>query len=169
MVNITEPIDFYDSKFVRIYNGIVSKNTPPKQEIYKRPQILYNPETGKWGNEAFNGQIYDVHKLDKNPSTLMPIDQTKIVMEKEPRTGMYVPVAKTVQKVGPYPFILVQLRTTKEGVFESMWKEAPISAVKMYPLRYDSCSRFLKEPECNTGVGLRNKQCVFDEKICKSV
>ena len=168
LANINEPIDFYDQKFVRVYNGIVSTNTPFKQEIYKRPQILYNPETGKWGNEAFNGQIYDVHKLDRNPSTKMPIDQTKIVMEKEPRTGTYVPITKTVQKVGKYPFILVQIRTTKEGLFDYMWIEAPISAVKMYPLKYDSCSRFLKEPECNTGIGLYNKQCVFDYNICKS-
>jgi len=168
LANITESIDFYDRKFVRFYNGIVNANTPPKQEIYKRPRVLYNPETGKWGNEAFNGKIYDVHKLDKNPSTLMPIDQTKIVMEKEPRTGTYVPIAKTVQKPGKYPFIRVELRTTKEGVFDSMWVEAPLSSVKMYPLKYDSCSRFLKETECNVGLGLYNKQCVFDYNICRS-
>ena len=170
LLNISDPIDFYDQKFVRLYNHVVSINTPPKEEIYKRPQVLYNPETNEWGNNAFNGTLYDVHKLDRNPSTKKPIDMIKTVMEKEPRTGMYVPVQITVQLKGKYPFIRVELRTTKEGQFITEWREAPLSAVKMYPMRYDSCSRFTKEPDCNTGVGLKNKNCVFDyeEKICKS-
>ena len=160
-------LSFYDSKEVRVYNSMVNKNTPAKQEIYKKPRALFNAKTGKFGNEANDGELYDVFKLDRDPGTRKPIEITKEIMEKDSRTGLYVPVTKVVQKQGKFSFILRELRTNKQNVTEKEWIEVPLYAVKMYPLGYDSCSRFNKnELACKSAKGLKNSQCEYNDSIC---
>ena len=169
LLQVKDPINFYDEKEIRVYNSMVTKNTQPNQEIYKRPRVLFNAKTGKFGNEANDGELYDVFKLDRDPSTLKPINISKQIMEKDSRTGLYVPVTKVVQKQGKYSFILRELRTNRQNVTEKEWIEVPAYAIKMYPLNYDSCSRFNKNKTgCVTGKGLKNAQCEYNEasNIC---
>ena len=167
IINKPDPLTFYDIKFIRRYDALVSQNTRKKEEIYKKPQALFNESTGKFGNEAVDGKIYEVSYLQEDPTTHQPISTTKSVIEKDPRTGMPIAVNKTTQLKGITPFILRQLETNKENVYLDIWLKVPKYAVKMYPLNYDSCSRFTNSKTCK-GPGLNNSTCYYENNVCKA-
>jgi hypothetical protein len=47
------------------------------------------------------------------------------------------------------------------------WIEVPKGAVGLYPLDYDSCSRFdNKESECVSALGISGSNCKYKESKC---
>ena len=38
----------------------------------------------------------------------------------------------------------------------------------MYPIDYDTCSRYISGEDCNKGIGLGGKKCYYENKKCMS-
>jgi len=167
MYQSTDPEDFYDSHIIRNFNYLIKENTVPGMAPYRKLRVIFNEKTGKFGDNNYDGTMFDVHMLDKNPNTLEPMDLSKVCMERDPRTGNWLPVTRTVQRRGQYPFILRYIGTNQVGESNKVWLEVPRSAIKMYEINYDSCSRFKKKDECY-GPGLNNSTCEFVGGKCQA-
>ena len=172
-LTLLESVDnlmFYDSKLIRNFNKLVKDTTPPGKSLFRKPGVLFNETTGKFGTEeAGNGKLFFVDFLDKDGFTGQPLNQYKVEMEKDPRTGLFIPVNRITQKRGKYPFILRELGTKQVNETFKIWTEVPQGSVKYYTLDYDSCSRFTEPISCNQGKGINNKDCLYDpvKKLCK--
>ena len=129
--------------------------------------VLFNERKGTFGEAAYDGLLFAVEMLDKDFATGLPIDQTKIIMEKNSRTGAWTPVSKKTQKRGPYAFIQRFIGTNQIGESQIVWLEVPRGSVKLYSYDYDSCSRFKTQADC-IGPGLNNSACVFERGICRA-
>ena len=152
---------------LRNYETLVNKYRVKGVSEFRKPMILFNEAKGTFGTEATDGLLYQVEFLDKDHATGNPIPQTKIIMEKDPRTSKWLAVNKTTYKRGPYAFILRFIGTNQVSRAQEIWMEVPKGAVKMYTFDYDSCSRFKTELECN-GPGLNNSTCVYQKGSCKA-
>jgi hypothetical protein len=128
---------------------------------------LFNELTGKFGEYAYDGNIYDVEMLDKDFATDQPIEQTKIIMEKDPRTALWVPVNKKTYKRGPYAWILRIIGTNEIDAPKEVWLEVPKGSVRLYTMDYDSCSRFNTMENC-VGPGLNGTVCRYKNNACVS-
>jgi hypothetical protein len=161
-----DPLDFYETFLIRNYDNLVKENTPKQNNQFKKPMILFNEKTGKYGTAAYDGLLYEVHYLDKDHRGL-PINQTKVIAEKDPRTGSWIPIPKVMQKRGPFTFILRYIGTNQVGESNEVWQEVPIGSVRLYTMNYDSCSRFITAKDCK-GPGLNNSTCVFKNGMCQA-
>ena len=167
LYNSKNPLDFYQYMVVKNYNNLVKELTPRGLAPFRKRSILFNEKTGKFGNEAFDGRLFEVQMLDKDFATQQPFLQTKIINEKDPRTGLWIPVNVKIEKRGPYPFILRKVGTNQVGESMDVWMEVPAGSVKMYTLDYDSCNRFTKQAECS-GSGMNGLDCKWVNKKCIS-
>jgi hypothetical protein len=167
LYNSRSPLDFYESMVIRNYNNLIKQFTPPGAVVFRRPAILFNEKNGKFGNDAYDGRVFEVQMLDKDFATQQPIVQTKIINEKDPRTGLWIPVNVKTEKRGHYPFILRHVGTNQVGESKEIWMEVPKGAVKMYTVDYDSCNRFTKQGECS-GPGMNGLECRWLNKKCVS-
>jgi len=156
--------DFYDFMIKRNYQILVKNNTIKESGQFRRPMILFNESKGTFGEAARDGMVYPVEMLDKDPSTGLPIQQTKIIMEKDPRTGNWLPLNKKTYKRGSYAYILRYIGTSQIGTSQETWLEVPKGAVKLYTYDFDSCSN-KSELNCS-GPGLNNSTCVFANGKC---
>jgi hypothetical protein len=127
--------------------------------------VLYNPYTGKYSREAYDGYLFQVYRLNKNALSGQPYTITVPYEELNPRTGSTSFVMRTIEQNGPTPFIKFPI--DMGNTIKTVWKEVNINDVKNYPLNYDTCERFLNENDCNSGRGLGNSQCVFKDNRCK--
>jgi hypothetical protein len=167
VTKISNPFDFYNFMELRNYQVLVEQNKVRGVSEFRKPMILFDEAKGTFGTSAYNGLLYTVEMLDKDHATQLPIPQTKIIMEKDPRTGNWLAVTKQIYKRGPYSFIKRFIGTNQVGELQEIWMEVPKGAVKLYTMDYDSCSRFRTESEC-TGPGLNNSSCVFTKGKCVS-
>jgi hypothetical protein len=163
-----DPIDFYNTMIIKNYQVFIKNLTPKGVQLFRKPGILFNEKTGKFGNEAYDGRLFEVQFLDKDFTTQQPFIQTKVINEKDPRTGTWIPVNVKTQKRGPYAFILRHVGTNQIGESREIWTEIPKGSVKLYTLDYDACSRFTKEPDCK-GPGMNELKCGWVNKTCKSL
>ena len=66
-LKLLESVDnlmFYDSKLIRIFNKLVKDTTPPGKSLFRKPGVLFNETTGKFGTEeAGNGKLFFVDFL----------------------------------------------------------------------------------------------------------
>jgi len=162
---ISNPFDFYNFMELRNYEVLVDENKVKGVSEFRRPMILFNEAKGTFGSNAYDGLLYPVEMLDKDQATKLPIPQPKVIMEKDPRTGNWLPVNKIGYKRGPYAFIKRFIGTSQVGDVQEIWMEVPKSSVNLYTMDYDSCSRFRTQAEC-TGPGLKNSSCVFKAGRC---
>jgi hypothetical protein len=165
LTQVSNPVDFYNYMELRNYQVLVDQNKVQGVSEFRKPMILFNEAKGKFGSEAYDGLLYAVEMLDKDHSTQLPIPQSKVIMEKDPRTGNWLAVNKQTFKRGPYAFIKRFIGTSQIGEVQEIWMEVPKSAVKLYTFEYDSCSRFRNKSEC-VGPGLNNSTCVFKAGRC---
>jgi hypothetical protein len=165
LYNSRNPLDFYQSMIIKNYNNLVKQFTPPGVLVFRKQGILFNEKNGKFGSEAYDGRVYEVQMLDKDFATQQPIVQTKIINEKDPRTGLWIPVNVKTEKRGHYPFILRKVGTNQVGESKEIWMEVPKGAVKLYTPDYDSCNRFTKQGECS-GSGMNGLECKWINKKC---
>jgi hypothetical protein len=166
-----EPILFYDTKINNNFLKLVKDNKPQGISVFRKPAVLFDETTGKFGESgAPTGKLFFVEYLDKDFSNGQPLNQYKTEMEKDPRTGMFIPVNRITQKRGKFPFILRELGTKNVNETFKIWTEVPQGSIRYYTLDYDSCSRFKEPGTCNSGRGLENRECVYDQKlkVCKS-
>jgi hypothetical protein len=161
------PLDFFDFMLQKNYNVLIKNNTIKKIAEFRRPRVLFNELTGRFGDQAYDGNIYDVEMLDKDFATDQPIEQTKIIMEKDPRTGLWVPVNKKTYKRGPYAWILRIIGTNEIDAPKEVWLEVPKGSVRLYTMDYDSCSRFNTMENC-VGPGLNGSVCRYKNNACVS-
>jgi hypothetical protein len=171
LLESTEPIMFYDTKINNNFLKIIKENTPPGKSVFRKPAVLFDETTGKFGeNSAPTGKLFFIEYLDKDFSNGQPFNQYKTEMERDPRTGLFIPVNRITQKRGKFPFILRELGTKNVNETFKVWTEVPLGSIKYYSLNYDSCSRFKDLESCNAGRGLGNKECMYDTKlkVCKS-
>ena len=166
LLNNRDPMNFYNENLRRVYSSIVIKNSPKEIEEYKSQFVLYNPDTNKIGKEAYNGYLFKVYKVDKNPSTGLPIVINTSTEIENPRLGTYIRVPVSFEKHGKYNFIKVPIVNPNDPLDTFRWKEVPTGAVGMYALNYDSCSRFTNETSCNVGAGLANSKCEYINNKC---
>jgi len=127
--------------------------------------VLYNPYTGSYSREAYNGYLFQVYRLNKNKLTGQPYTITVPYEELNPRTGSTTFVMRTIEQDGPTPYIKFPL--DMGNTIKTVWREVNINDVKNYPLNYDTCERFTTPIECNSGRGLGNKECIFRDNRCK--
>ena len=167
LMNVSDQLDFYDPILNRNYLALVTKYKPLEINAYRTPGILFDEKTGKYGNQAFNGMLYQVQFLDKDFSNGLPFTQEKVFMEKDPRTRKFVSIKRSIQKRGKYPYILRQIGTNQVGVTQEIWLEVPKGSVLLYTPNYDSCSRFTTQATCK-GLGLNNSACEFKQGKCQA-
>lgn len=127
--------------------------------------VLYNPYTGAYSREAYDGYLFQVYRLNKNALTGQPYTITVPYEDLNPRTGSTSFVMRTIEQDGPVPYIKFPI--DMGNTIKTIWKEVNINDVKNYPLNYDTCERFVNENDCNSGRGLGNNQCVFKDNRCK--
>ena len=167
LYNSKYPLDFYQTMVVKNYEKLVKDLTPKGITLFRKRGILFNERTGKFGEQAFDGRLFEVQMLDKDFATQLPIIQTKIITEKDPRTGLWIPVNVKTEKRGPYPFILRHIGTNQVGESMEVWMEVQQGSVKMYTPDYDTCSRFTKSEDCS-GPGMNDLECKWVNRKCVS-
>jgi len=128
--------------------------------------VLYNPYTGGYSREAYNGYLFQVYRLNKNVLTGQPYTITVPYEELNKRTGQTSFVMKTIEQPGPTPYIKFPL--DMGNTIKTVWREVNINDVKNYPLNYDTCKRFTNQSDCISGKGLGNYNCVFKDNKCKT-
>ena len=167
---ITNAFDFYTPKFRRYYAKIVSENKPQKKQENTRQMVLYNPQTRKFGISASDGYLFDVYRLEEDTLTGTPFIVNDLVAVFNPRTGTTVSVPVQIEKPGKTYFLKFPIINPSDQNDTFRWMKVPPQYVKMYPVNYDSCSRFNKEDDCNLGIGLAGNKCYYDltGKVCKS-
>jgi hypothetical protein len=162
VVKYIDSLDFYNTYIIKDYEALVKSLTKnDKIEEYRRYGILFNVGKGTFGDQAYDGQLFDVELLDKNFATGLPMEQVAIVAERDPRTGTWIPVQKTTYKRGPYAFIKRSIGTNQIGEINEVWQEVPRGSVKLYKPDYDSCNRFLTQRDCK-GIGMGGKDCRWE-------
>jgi hypothetical protein len=152
---------------IKNYEKLVKELTPKGVKLFRKQGILFNEKSGKFGQQALDGRLFEVQMLDKDFATQLPIVQTKIINEKDPRTGLWVPINAKTEKRGPYPFILRHIGTNQVGESMEIWMEVPAGSVKMYTLDYDTCNRFIKPGDCS-GPGMNDLECKWVNRKCVS-
>jgi hypothetical protein len=158
-----DPFDYFS--VYREYYQLVKRYTPEKEVVYRKPMAFFNEKTGKFGDQT--GTLYQVEYLEKDWGTHEPLKVHKINMEKNLRTNIYEPQQIVVYKHGKIPFIRRNLPTTSNQVKE-IWTEVPKAYVKFFTPGHDSCSRFKTETTCNSGLGINERKCIFQNNVCKS-
>ena len=163
-----DPVKFYPLHSVRLLNKWINQPPPESREI-RTLKILYDPYTGGYGDAAVNGYLFDVHKLDKDFTTGLPLYDIVPVSSIDPRTNSLTFKKEKVEKTGRFNFIKLPVQTNKQGVFNYKWIEVPLAQTKMYLTNFDSCSRFKTKGECH-GPGMGNSTCEFNntEGVCKA-
>ena len=112
------PFSFYSAQSNKVYETLVKKFTPPKQETYTRAQAMHD---GKW---------YNVQFLDKNPVSGQPSLIYKSELELNPKTKRYEVVNKISTRNGVTPYIKIVLRTEQSGENKEIWKEVRPGEIK---------------------------------------
>jgi hypothetical protein len=161
-----DPLDLYNVYILRNYEIIAKKSKKTKLQEFRQYGILFNEGTGLYGEQAYDGVLYPVEKLDKDFATGKPISQVHVVAERDPKTGLWLPVQRTTYKRGPYAYIKRYLGTSQIGKPEEIWHEVPVGAVKLYAMDYDSCERFSTQRDCK-GLGLGGTQCRWNPVLRK--
>jgi DUF1009 family protein len=166
---ITNAIDFYDAKFRRYYAKIVSENKPQQKQENTRRMTIYNPQTRKFGISASDGYLFDVYRLEEDPATGNPFIIDNLVDVFNPRIGTTVTVPVQIEKPGKVYYLKFPIINPSDENDTFRWMKVQPQYVNMYPLNYDSCSRFNNEKDCNSGTGLGGNKCYYDStgKICK--
>jgi hypothetical protein len=162
------PFDFYNSFIIKEYSQIVKTFTSVPKEVPKVEMVLYNPATRKFGSNAFDGYLFKVYKLEKSISTGLPVTVDALTMVENPRLGIEIPTRVKYEKPGKSYFIKLPIINPNNPKDNFRWIEVPYGAVGMYPLDYDSCSRFNNENDCNLGVGIAGSKCNYKDGKCKS-
>jgi hypothetical protein len=162
------PFDFYNSFIIKDYSQIVKTFTSVPKEVPKVEMVLYNPATRKFGSNAFDGYLFKVYKLEKSISTGLPVTVDALTMVENPRLGIEIPTRVKYEKPGKSYFIKLPIINPNNPKDNFRWIEVPYGAVGMYPLDYDSCSRFNNENDCNLGVGIAGSKCNYKDGKCKS-
>jgi hypothetical protein len=161
-----DPLKFYHEQVYKKYQELLRQFAPEEQKKLTKYQVIYNPNTGKFGvNEAYDGYMFDVSMLAKDMGTQKPIETTTYVFEKNDRTGNFEEIPVVVQFPGKYSFIKIPIKSGKSNEIVYEWLEVPRAAVNLYPIDYDSCSRFKKQDDCK-GVGLGGYPCEFKNDRC---
>ena len=162
-----DPLKFYTETIRRYYNKLVINNSPKNNQEITKLQILFNPNNGQFGKNAYDGYLFDVYMLDKDPFTKLPIVLYTHTEIKEP-DGQVKYKKVSVEKSGKFPFIKIPRRTNKPNEIIYNWIEVPIGFPQMYKVDYDSCSRFKKDSDCNGQRGLANSPCFYNNGVCKA-
>ena len=162
LYNSRSPLDFYQTMIIRNYNNIAKENTKDPEKELRRPAILFNDRTGRYGSAAMDGRLFEVQFLSKDFVTGQPIEIHQIIEEKDPRTGLLVKKNVTTQKRGTFAFILRRVGTNQIGESKEVWMEVPKGSVKLYSLDYDACNRFTKKGDCK-GPGMNGLMCQWKE------
>uniref|UniRef100_A0A6C0I9S7 Uncharacterized protein n=1 Tax=viral metagenome TaxID=1070528 RepID=A0A6C0I9S7_9ZZZZ len=167
LYNNMNPVNFYNEKLQRQYNNLISKFTIKPEEPDKYQMVLYNPSTRKFGKNAYDGYLFKVYRLEKNLKTGLPgtVEVTREV--EHPRLGTRYVVREIIEKPGNTYYIKLPIINPQNPNDNFRWVEVPTSAVGMYPLNYDTCSRFNKnESECVKSVGISGSKCVYSGDKC---
>lgn len=170
LLNASSPYDFYDSKFRRTYDQLVTENTRKPPEVLTKLMVIYNPNTKKFGKEeAADGYFFDVYRLEENPSTHVPIVIDSMTNVFNPRLGIDQMVPVKTEKPGKTYFFKLPIINPNDPTDTFRWIKAKANVVGMYPLDYDTCTRFKDQENCNKGVGLGGEKCKYDlsDKKCK--
>jgi hypothetical protein len=167
LYNSKNPLDFYQTMVIKNYDALVRQMTPKGMTLFRKRCILFNEKTGKFGEQALDGRLYEVQMLDKDFATQLPITRVEIINEKDPRTGIWKPVNIKTERTGNYAFILRHIGTNQIGESMDVWMEVLFGSTKMYTLDYDSCNRFTKANECS-GPGMNGLECKWVDRKCVS-
>jgi len=181
-------IDYYGNDiFYKVYNSsspeviykdgiqkeyyLLNESSQVKVEPeYRRLRILYNPYTGKFGKEAYDGYVFEVEKLRKGQDG-QPIEDFVMHESIDPRTNEMVYKKIKVPIQGNDPFIKIPILTNKKDQQKFTWISVKKEQTTMLPANYDTCSRFdNNKTSCNSSKGLGNSDCFYDEqsKKCKA-
>ena len=161
------PENFYDSQIQKDFYQLNKKSQITVLPQYRRLKVLYNPYTGKFGNDALDGYLFEVEKLAKGNDG-KPLEDFTHYESIDPRTGQMVYQKVKIPVPGKSPFIKVPILTNKKGENKYIWVAVKPELPKMYTDDYDSCSRFNNKEDCNKGKGLGNSNCVYDGKTCRA-
>ena len=161
------PEDYYNFQTQKDFFELNKKSQIVHEPVYRRLRVLYDPYTGKFGNDALNGYLFDVEKLAMGQDG-KPLEDFTIYESIDPRTNQMIYEKVKIPVPGKIPFIKVPILTNKKDN-SYIWVSAKPTAVKMYTNDYDSCSRFNKF-DCNKGKGIGNSNCIYDtvSKKCKA-
>jgi len=162
------PEDFYkyNKKTIENYYQLNEKSIVKPVPEYRRLKILYNPFTGKFGNEANDGFLFDVEKLAMG-SNGQPLEDFTHYETIDPRTNEMKYTYVKVPVPGKSPFIKVPILTNKKGDQKYIWVAVNSAQTKMYVSNHDTCSRFNNKDDCNKGKGLGNSDCLYKNGVCK--
>lgn len=162
-----DPLDFYDKWLQKEYDLLVKNYTPAKKEVYKVEMVLYNPTTRTFGSRAYDGYLFKVYRLEKDISTGLPIIIDAVNLVENPRLGIQVPQRVKYEKPGNTYYMKFPIINPNDPTDTFRWIEVPKGAVGLYPLDYDSCSRFdNKESECVSALGISGSNCKYKESKC---
>jgi hypothetical protein len=169
MYNTKDPIEFYEPMVQRKYDELLKKNAIPGLEPTRVPRVLFKEVNGKAVFGDPDGSMYNVYFLAKDFSKFPsePLTLRKLIMEKNPRTGLFESVDKVIKKQGKFPFIVRYIGTNQVGEPQEVWTEIPPGVVKTYPLNYDSCDRFRNQQDCH-GPGINNSTCQWKNNKCQA-
>jgi hypothetical protein len=168
--NSATPEDIYKDSIQKEYYRLNSKTKIEVEPEYRRLRILYNPYTGKFGKEAYDGYVFEVEKLRKGQNG-QPIEDFVMHESIDPRTNQMVYKRIKVPIQGNDPFIKIPILTSKKDEQKFTWVSVKKEQTVMLTGNYDSCSRNdNKETECNSSKGLGNSACVYNQqsKKCKA-
>jgi archaellum component FlaC len=165
-----DPFSFYDQNIQRNYSFIVIENTKKPEEIPKVQMVLYNPVSKQFGKNAYDGYLFKVYRLEKNPNTGLPITIPTYTRIENPRLGIDKMVPIMYEKPGKTYYMKFPIINPNDPNDNFRWIEVPTGAVGMYPIDYDSCSRFINDKECNSGIGISGSKCFYDlvDNKCKA-
>ena len=159
------PEDFYSQQIQREYINSMKRLKVNLLPEYRRLKVLYNPYTGKFGQEAQDGYLFDVEKLSISGDG-KPLEDMIVHESIDPRTNQMVYEKVMVVVPGKHPFIKVPVLGNKRENY--IWLAVRPELAKMYPTNYDTCSRFdNNSSSCTSGKGLGNSSCIFNESTKK--
>jgi hypothetical protein len=162
-----DPFDFYNKWTQQEYDLLVKNYTPAKKEVTKVEMVLYNPATRLFGSRAYDGYLFKVYRLEKNISTGLPVIMDAVNLVENPRLGIQVPQRVKYEKPGNTYYMKFPIINPNDPNDTFRWIEVPKGAVGLYPLDYDTCSRFdNKETECVSALGIAGSKCKYKESKC---
>ena len=162
LYHTTSPDNFYSKSVHKNYFELNKKSQIAPVLEYRRLRVLYDPYTGKFGHEAFNGYLFDVEKLSMGNDG-KPLEDFTHYESIDPRTNEMKYKTVKVPVPGKVPFIKVPILTNKKGEQKYVWIRVEQSKPKMYTSTYDSCNRYTSEKECNSGKGIGNSNCLYNK------
>jgi hypothetical protein len=162
LYNSNNPEDLYQTHVQRHYYRLIENVKIKTEEVYRRLRILYNPYTGKFGKEAYDGYLFEVEKLRKGNDG-KPLEDYTVNESIDPRTNQMVYEKIKIPVPGNDPFIKVPILTVKKNEQKFVWVPVQKEQTQMFANNYDSCSRFdNNQTDCNTAKGLGNSVCEYN-------